>query len=226
MRTRRLPIFPLSLVLFPGAPQLLHIFEPRYRQLLADCQRDDGRFGISFVPADAAGEAAPTPGAVGCVAAIRAIHPLPDGRSNILTVGEERFVLREYVPCDRLYRVAVIETFRDEASVTADVEELARLVAAGFERFCMALNMLSDMPGGAPELPDDPRALSFHVAAALEIDPPVKQELLELRSPGARLTRLHEILDRLNDEAQRRVDVHVRARRNGKSGRAAVAEDR
>ncbi|NIM49457.1 MAG: hypothetical protein GTN78_02220 [Gemmatimonadales bacterium] len=55
MAIRTLPIFPLPLVLFPGTPQLLHIFEPRYRQVLADCQDGDRRFGISFArPASAA----------------------------------------------------------------------------------------------------------------------------------------------------------------------------
>src|SRR2546422_5062931 len=93
---RELPIFPLPIVLFPGAPQPLHVFEPRYRQLLADCLAADRRFGIAYVPAerDAGVEPLPRPGDVGCVAVIRNTQGLPDGRSNVLTVGERRFVLR------------------------------------------------------------------------------------------------------------------------------------
>src|SRR6266705_1321721 len=96
---RELPIFPLPIVLFPGAPQPLHIFEPRYRQLLVDCQDGDRRFGIAYVAPDGAPAADPAPSAgdVGCVALIRSIQPLPDGRSNILAVGERRFVLRRWV---------------------------------------------------------------------------------------------------------------------------------
>ena len=87
---RDLPIFPLPIVLFPGAPQPLHIFEPRYQQLLADCRAGDRRFGIAYAtPAGAADtDRLPDPGAVGCVALIRSVEPLPDGRSNILAIGE------------------------------------------------------------------------------------------------------------------------------------------
>src|SRR6266849_10942666 len=97
---RELPIFPLPIVLFPGAPQPLHIFEPRYRQLVHDCLAGDRRFGVAYAAPDPApgtpgtpGMPAPGPGDVGCVAVIRSTQPLPDGRSNVLTVGERRFVL-------------------------------------------------------------------------------------------------------------------------------------
>src|SRR5205807_1315981 len=86
---RELPIFPLPIVLFPGAPQPLHIFEPRYRELLADCLAADRRFGIAYVPAEypPGSEPLPRAGDVGCVALIQNTQGLPDGRSNILTVG-------------------------------------------------------------------------------------------------------------------------------------------
>src|SRR2546428_84751 len=104
---RELPIFPLPIVLFPGAPQPLLVFEPRYRQLLADCLAADRRFGIAYVPAerDAGVEPLPRPGDVGCVAVIRNTQGLPDGRSNVLTVGERRFVLIDWVSSDRPYRL-------------------------------------------------------------------------------------------------------------------------
>lgn len=225
MRTRELPIFPLPLVLFPGAPQLLHIFEPRYRQMLDDCRRDDGRFGISFVPptgdGDPASAPAPVSGAVGCIAGIRAVHPLPDGRSNLLTMGEERYVLRRHVQCDRLYHVALVDPFADDPSDREEMAQLARTVADQFHRFALAVGVLNDRPTPTAELPAEPPALSFHVAAVLEIDVRVKQELLESRSPAARLTRLQAILERLNTEVTHRVEVHLGARRNG-SGRHAA----
>src|SRR5438874_11477929 len=79
---RDLPIFPLPIVLFPGTPQPLHIFEPRYRRLISDCLAGDRRFGIAYVGAEpAAGAAgAPPPGGVGRVGAIRPTRRLPDGR--------------------------------------------------------------------------------------------------------------------------------------------------
>ncbi len=114
--SRELPIFPLPIVLFPGAPQPLHIFEPRYRQLLADCQDGDRRFGVTYVAPDRTPGADPVPstGDVGCVALIRSVQPLPDGRANIMTVGERRFVLSSWITSDRPYRVAqAIELAQD-----------------------------------------------------------------------------------------------------------------
>src|SRR2546425_10406535 len=111
---RELPIFPLPLVLFPGAPQLLHIFEPRYREMLADCMDGDRRFGISWVDSADGPDPSPPAGAVGCTAQVRARTELPDGRSNILTVGEDRYWLREYIDAGRPYRVARVETFDND----------------------------------------------------------------------------------------------------------------
>src|SRR2546425_7524609 len=89
---RELPIFPLPIVLFPGAPQPLHIFEPRYRQLLADCLAADRRFGITYVaPPPAAGvDPQPEIGDPGCIALIPSTERLADRRADVLTLGERR----------------------------------------------------------------------------------------------------------------------------------------
>src|SRR3989440_10473921 len=135
---RELPIFPLPVVLSPGAPQRLHIFEPRYRQLLADCLAADRRYGIAYVPAEheLGSEPLPRPGDVGCVALIQNTQGLPDGRSNILTVGERRFVLIDWVGSDRPYRLARVEEFDDEP-----VEASAAVTLAG------------GLGGGVPQRP-------------------------------------------------------------------------
>src|SRR2546425_11799726 len=93
---RELPIFPLPIVLFPGAPQPLHIFEPRYRQLLHDCLAGDRRFGIAYVGPDPPPDAdpVPNPGDAGGVALLPSKQPPPAGGSNVLTPGERRFVAR------------------------------------------------------------------------------------------------------------------------------------
>jgi Lon protease-like protein len=213
----RLPIFPLPLVLFPGAPQLLHIFEPRYREMLRDCMEGDRRFGISWVAAQAGEDPAPEPGSIGCIAHVEARTALPDGRANILTVGEDRYVLREYEVSDRLYRIARVATFDDVPDQTEDPALLER-VKERFRKLTAALTALNDAPGSPTEVPEDPRALSFHVAAALEIDPGAKQELLRLRSSRRRLEILERILLAALEELGPRAEVHVRARRNGKGG--------
>src|SRR5437870_10307493 len=218
---RELPIFPLPIVLFPGAPQPLHIFEPRYRQLLHDCLTGDQRFGIAYVTPDATpgADPAPSPGDVGCVALIRSNQPLPDGRSNILTVGERRFVLRCWISSAHPYRVAEVEEFDDDPTDVAEVTTLAADVREGFARLARALGVLTEREDEEIELSRDPQLLSFQVAASLELDAPAKQALQAIRSTSARLRQLATVLGTVAADAQRRAAVRRRARGNGRGGR-------
>src|SRR3982750_2896628 len=84
---RELPLFPLPLVLFPGVPLPLHIFEPRYQRMLADIRASDSLFGLSYFDVDEAENAPPPVGHIGCVAEVTEVQSLPEGRSNIMTVG-------------------------------------------------------------------------------------------------------------------------------------------
>jgi len=210
--SRELPIFPLPLVLFPGATQPLHIFEPRYRQLLADCLDQDRRFGIAYAAPDKGSDPAPAPGDVGCIAHILTTQDLPDGRSDILTTGEQRFVLLEWLSTDRPYRMARVEEFTDEPVEPTEAEGLATDVRRDFLRVVAALEQ------DPPELPVDPEALSFRVAAALELDPAAKLALLAIRTTTVRLRRLAALLQPLAADAERRAAVRHRAKGNGKGG--------
>jgi len=218
---RELPIFPLPLVLFPGTSQPLHIFEPRYRDLLADCLAGDRRFGIAFQP-DAIDAPAPAPGTVGCVALIKTAQVLPDGRSDILTEGERRFTMVEWLERPLLYRVALIDEFDDEADLggteAAEAEALATDVRRDFERLAAALSVLTDREEPEVELSSVPEQLSFQVAAALELEPEAKQALLTTRSTTGRLRRLAALLAPLSADAEGRAVVRQRARGNGKGG--------
>ena len=216
MRTRTLPIFPLQLVIFPGESRPLHIFEPRYRQMLGDCQAGDGRFGISHVTPTPYTDPAPSPGAVGCLVFIDSVQSLPEGRFNILVQGEERFLLRTYVETDELYRVGVVESFQDEPFDSDEVVELAEEVRRGYERYTTIAASGGDALRAPLDLPDDPMELSFHVAAVLDIDPRVKQGLLELRRPSDRLRRLTIVLDELGREAKHSAARREQAKGNGK----------
>jgi len=207
---RELPIFPLPLVLFPGASQPLHIFEPRYRALLADCMDGDRRFGIVYSAEDNASD--PAPGDVGCVAHILSTQRRPDGRSDILTTGEQRFVLLEWLPTDRPYRMARVEEFTDDEGDDSESEGLVITVRRDFLR---VLEALEQEP---PELPIDPEALSFRVAASLELEAVAKIALLSIRTTTVRLRRLAALLQPLAVDAERRAAVRHRARSNGKGG--------
>src|SRR3989475_6799820 len=218
---RDLPIFPLPLVLFPGAPQPLHIFEARYRQLLADCLAGDRRFGITDVapppaPDDAA---APIPGDLGCVALIRSTQELPDGRSNILAVGERRFVLVAWCAGDRPYRLGRVEEFDDEPSEPGEAEALAAGVRDDFARLVRALGVLTDREHEVIELPADPQELSFQVSAALELAADAKRSLPALRSTTARPRHLSRLLQPPAADAERRGPPRPRAPPNRRRGR-------
>lgn len=214
MSPTRLPIFPLPIVLFPGTAQALHIFEPRYRQMLADCQSGDGRFGIS--PVVAQPNVPPPRGSVGCTASIERVVPLPDGRSNIAVAGGRRYAVVDYVDTDRQYLVAEVEDVDDDPWFDHEaVTRLAVEVRDRFLHYLAALGQAADeIAGAAP--PEDPGGLSFVVSAALDLDLALKVGLLELRSTTARLEQVRDLLGPLTEAARGRARVHRQAKKNGR----------
>lgn len=210
----RLPLFPLTAVLFPGTPLPLHIFEPRYRHLLADCLAGDQRFGI--IPITADGDI-PPPGAVGCIADIKTSQELPDGGATIIVVGASRFVLTGTVDEPRPYLVGLIEPFGDEPSPTPDAAHVDRLREL-FAHYIAGLRQLNDVPTAELHLPPDAEALSFNVAAATELELGVKQQLLAERSTARRIDALLALLPDLTTRVERAAQLHHRARGNGKGG--------
>jgi Lon protease-like protein len=210
----QLPIFPLSVVLFPGTPLPLHIFEPRYRRMLADCLEGDRRFGITPAGRDGA---APEPGTVGCIAEIRVNQELPGGDSNIIVVGAERFVLTRPVEDAAPYLVAMVQPFEEEPGSEPPGETAARLREA-FTGYYALLRQLNDVEPEDPSLPDDPLGLSFHVAAAIDCDHGVKQRLLVERSTTRRVEALLMLVPILTAAVESALRIHRRAHSNGRGG--------
>jgi ATP-dependent Lon protease len=220
-----LPLFPLSIVLFPGVPLPLHIFEPRYRQMLRDIQINNNLFGLSYFDASASESNIPPAGHVGCVAEVTETQALPDGRSNILTVGVIRYRIEEYVERGLPYLVARVSFFEDEDEEAELLRESAHEVAETFTRIARAVRIINDERASLPDISDtDPQRLSFLVAAAMEADTEVKQELLEMRSTSERLRRLREMLARAVSSYEERARVHELAKGNGHSGRRIEIE--
>ncbi|MEP6637473.1 MAG: LON peptidase substrate-binding domain-containing protein [Acidobacteriota bacterium] len=217
---RELPLFPLPIVLFPGVPLPLHVFEPRYRQMLSDVRAGNNFFGLSYFDASESDSELPPPGHVGCVAEVGESQPLPDGRSNILTVGLIRYRVEDYVERGDPYLVARVSFFEDEAEDEDVLGESSREVAETFTRIARAVRIINDERTNLPDISDtDPQRLSFLVAAAMEIDTEVKQELLELRSTSARLERLSEMLGLAVMRYEERARIHELAKGNGHSGK-------
>jgi Lon protease-like protein len=211
---RRIPLFPLPLVLFPGAPLPLHVFEPRYRRLLADCVAGDGRFGIVFRPEGVPERELP-PGHVGCVARVESSEALPDGRSNILVVGERRFAIERMIVGEAEYHEAMVSDFDDEESVGASLAPRAERVRDLFRRVGRAARTLADERESLPDLPDEPGPLSFAVASLIDLAAPRRQRLLASRSPAWRLRELEQILGEALGGLEERAAVHARSKANG-----------
>lgn len=215
---KHLPIFSLPLIMLPGELVPLHIFEERYRKMLRDVEAGDGFFGLSyFEPSDALTEA-PAVGSVGCVAEVRESELLPDGRSNILTLGVVRYRLIDLIDSGEPYLVGDLEFFEDETESEADLDPLADEVFVLFERMAKAAFKMSGARGDAPEiLRTTPEALSFLITAALNFENEKKYELLSMTSTIKRLDVLKTVLTRAVLPMEESADIHTVSHTNGHS---------
>jgi Lon protease-like protein len=217
---RELPLFPLPVVLFPGVPLPLHIFEPRYRQMIADIRVRDNLFGLSYFDASAQEQDRPPAGHVGCVAEVSETEALPDGRFNVLTIGLIRYRVEAYVDQGDPYLLGQVSFFEDEAEDEELLARYAQKVTDIFLRIARAVRILNDERAALPELPEtEPERLSFLIAAAVDLEAEVKQELLELRSTAERLRRLRHLLESVVTGYEERARVHAIAKNNGHSGK-------
>ena len=215
---RHLPLFPLPLVLLPNELLPLHIFEPRYRQMLKDVALDKNMFGVMFFNPQETFIEKPVAGSIGCVAEVREAQTMPDGRSNILTIGVVRFKLVDYIEAGEPYLLGDVEFFEDETEDENVLNPLADEVFAFFRRIALAAHKLSGERGTFPDVQQtDPESLSFLITAAFNLEPNLKYSLLETRSTIERLERLKEILLQTVDKMEESAEIHKIAKTNGHS---------
>jgi Lon protease-like protein len=179
-----LPLFPLSTVLYPGAPIPLHVFEDRYRQMFARVLGGGRRFGVVAITSGRDVDPAPEFQPVGCVAEVREVRPYPDGRMDVVATGGARFKV-DRVTQTSPYIVAVVSELHEHTGEQAEAR--ARVASSLFTRYLNALVAMAGEPGEEVELPDDPVAASYLLAAGLQVDLPDKQRLLALPSAAERL---------------------------------------
>jgi len=186
---RELPLFPLpEVVLFPGRPLPLHIFEFRYRLMMNTVLEGDQRFGVLMVDPSSGGIAT-----VGCCAEIIRYQRLPDDRMKMLTLGQQRFRLLEIVR-EKPYHIGLVQWIEDEPT-QQDLRPLAKEVDRLLTDVVRLSAKLTDQK---LELPDDvpvlPLELSYWVASNLYGVTGEQQSLLELQDTAQRLQREAEIL--------------------------------
>ena len=207
-----LPLFPLRVVLLPDAELPLHIFEDRYKEMIAEALRDKIEFGV--ILANEQGIAG-----TGCTAAIeRVLREYPDGRLDILTVGRRRFEITGLNE-ERSFLRGSVEYFDDEDTGTADEsvteEDFRARAIAGY-------NELRALTSDAP-LPSsnayDPQ-LSFRLARPVQ-DLSLRQALLAARSEAERLRQLAEFLPAFLIRQRRIEKVKQVAPRNGHGGKVS-----
>jgi Lon protease-like protein len=200
---RRIRLFPLNAVLFPGAVLNLHIFEPRYKQMINECLETGEGFGVALIAdGSEAGDPNVTPHVIGSIAEIVDVQPLPFGRYFISTVGRERFRIREIVSREP-YLVVDADTIDDsEDPDDGDAEGLMPAVRELFDEY---INMLVEFSGqeSTIEIPDDPLQTSFLIGDALQVAESVKQRLLELEDTTERLRAERDFLERLLPQLRR-----------------------
>lgn len=222
---QELPLFPLPVVLFPGVPLPLHIFEPRYRQLMVDIRQTRNLFGLTYFDPTLTDNEVPPAGHIGCVAEVTETQTLPDGRSNILTLGVIRYRIESYVERGDPYLVAQVSYFEDDDENEALLAAPAKEVAETFTRIAQAVRTINDERAALPDISNtEPQRLSFLVAAAVEIDAEVKQELLELRFTSERLERLRGMLNIAVKGYEESARIHELAKSNGHGGRKVELE--
>jgi uncharacterized protein len=206
----RLAMFPLSTVLFPGASMPLHVFEPRYRELMRDCLAGDGHFGVVLIERGSEVGGGDVRAALGTRGVIAKSIELPDGRWLLRVVGESVVVVHEWLPDDP-YPVALVHDHVDAAAGPGeDLAAASRSIELAAQRVRRARAVLAEHGGAPPLAPElafdgdgDPAAALWDLCAAAPVSPYDAQRLLACAGVSARAGLLTELMDELELDLQR-----------------------
>lgn len=189
-----LPLFPLNTVLFPGTVMPLNIFEPRYRQMIVDCQREKKPFGIVLVKPESE-HLQEVPYAVGTIAEIRNLDRLEDGRYTLMAVGMKRFrIVSQHR--DKPYLSGIVELLEDDTEPEAELLRAMKQARQLFSNYLDVLLESADEEDMQTTLPDEPEELSHFIGYFMEIQNEQRQQFLEMTSTLQRLREEIAILRR------------------------------
>ena len=196
-----IPLFPLNTVLFPGWPMPLHIFEPRYLEMVRYCTEEKSPFGILLIKqGKAERDTAVVPHNVGCMVNITQMEQLEDGRLLIMAVGQERFRVRS-LSRQKPYLVGQVERMpylpEKTAPLQTAVDNLHPLVLS----YLNQLTALADNVEFDPtQIPTEPEALSHMAASLLQVSLETKQSMLEAK-------KISNLLNFLTQQYRREIDI-------------------
>ena len=195
-----LPLFPLDVVLLPGAPLPLHIFEPRYKEMIGECRANSAPFGVVRALEEGVAE-------IGCTAEIVSVtKEYPDGRLDLIAEGRKRFEVLE-LNRKRSFLQAEILFIADEAGA-ATPEDKTRAIRAHFEILSLA-GAVQDLSAA------EQSTLSFYLAGSLPLDLDFKQKLLAMRSEGQRIQAVVAYLESVLPNLRRAARARQKAGGNG-----------
>ena len=197
-----LPLFPLNLVLFPGMDLPLHIFEERYRDMIGECLDQDAPFGVVLIKEGVEVGDPADPERIGTSTRILSSEILDQGRMNILTRGERRFEIEEIIQ-----RVPHI-VGRVRFLVELEGEGCAELVPQINDAYVTLVQNLTALTGGYTSrvsVPENPVALSYAIAANLDLEPHLRQSLLVTETAATRLSDLVPLLKQGNEALRERI---------------------
>jgi Lon protease-like protein len=194
-------LFPLDVVLLPGAPMPLHIFEPRYKEMIAEALDSKQPFGIVRAQEQSVAE-------IGCTAEIsEVVKRHDDGRLDIVTEGQKRFRITG-LDQDRSFLRGEVNFFEDDEEQAAPKPEAEKLIKLHGELLAVAGAEATGI-----EL-EDPQ-LSFHLAGSVPLDLDFKQNLLGMTSETQRVTAMVEYYALLVPRLKRTIKVKEKSRGNG-----------
>jgi Lon protease-like protein len=196
-----LPLFPLDVVLLPGVPLPLHIFEPRYKEMISECLTQEKPFGVVRAQEEGVAE-------IGCTAEILTVtKKYPDGRMDIVTEGRDRFEV-VHMDQERSFLRAEVMYLHDEPSA-ATSSQIDRVLKLHGEIMALA--------GAAPERATeiDRSQLSFHLVGSLPLDLDFKQTLLAMKSESERVQAIISYFEAIVPGLRRATHARKRAGGNG-----------
>jgi Lon protease-like protein len=198
----RLGMFPLSTVLFPHAQMPLHVFEPRYRALTADCLAGDARFGIVLIARGSEVGGGDERMTVGTRSVITHAASLADGRSLMMVRGEARIEVVDWLPDDP-YPLALVQESAPEGE-PADDATLRRAIDS-VRRTRGLLSEAGSRPALSPDVryDDDPAVACWQICAEAPLNTFDAQQLLALSGSTARCVRLIELVEAMEQDLRR-----------------------